>query len=207
MSPTASPLESALLDLVARDVTLDVATVATQFRCPPDDAERALDALTRRGAVDLHLDEETGALTYRPRVRIDASATSPPRPTPPSARPAAPRPPASLLATSPPPVPPERRKHSVVGMLWALVVPGFGLGYAAPWSVALLSGFLVLTLGSLFGALPIVGPWLEPLVVAMSAIGSALASLLYVKRFNQVGARSHLHDDVGDRILSRLSSV
>ena len=216
MTNAAFPLDAAILQLAAQGVALDVGTVATRLGCTPDAAEQALDDMARRGVVDLQLDEDSGALSYSPRGLDSMGGQSGPDPLPftPPTPPRSPRPGAHAYASPAPsrqttwappaPLVPPPMKHSIVGMLWALLIPGFGLLYAAPASVALLAGFLCFSAGELFEAIPLVGDWLSPLVMVACAIGSALLSLVYVKRFNEVGTRAHLDDDIGDQILSRV---
>ncbi len=211
MNDTPSSSDADILQLASRGVTLNVRTVAAHLGRTEEQAEETLDDMARRGVVDLQLDEDTGALSYVPRG-LDAMGTPPVEPSPApsypraSAPPHAPRPPANVVWRSPATgaMAPHQRKHPVVGMLWALLVPGFGLFYAAPFSVALLAGFLSFSAVELFEAMPLVGGVLSPLVMIACAVGSALLSLVYVKRYNQVGTRAHLDDDLGDRILSRV---
>lgn len=208
MNDTSSS-DAGILQLASRGVTLNVRTVAAHLGCSEEQAEETLDDMARRGVVDLQLDEDTGALSYVPRG-LDAMDPPPVAPSYNNHRASAPphahRPPANVGWRSPAAgaIAPHQRKHPVVGMLWALLVPGFGLFYAAPFSVALLAGFLSFSAVELFEAMPLVGGVLSPLVMLACAVGSALLSLVYVKRYNQVGTRAHLEDDLGDRILSRV---
>jgi len=211
MTDTASSLDAQILLLASRGVTLEVRTVAAHLQRSPEEAEQTLDDMARRGVVDLQLDEDTGALSYVPRG-LDAMGPPAEGPDPvpfgghtaPQAPPRPHGPTPVWRAPAPGAIAPQQRKHAVVGMLWALLMPGFGLFYAAPASVALLAGFLSFSVVELFEAMPFVGDWLSPVVMLACALGSALLSLVYVKRYNQVGTRAHLEDDLGDRILSRV---
>lgn len=172
--------EIAALQLASRGVSLTVANVAAHLELSLDQAEAHLDRMAEAGRLEVEVDESLGVVRYRP-IGLD-----PATPVRPFAQ-------AQLLT-------PQRHgatarpgsKNVVLGALIALLVPGFGLFYAAPASVALVAGLLVIVTGEALGALPFVGAVLGSVTHLTFALFSAVFAVLYVRQYNRYGARTHL---------------
>lgn len=178
----ADRFESDVLTLASRGVALTVANVARGLDLSLDEAERRLDDLAARGRLDLELNEDTGALFYVFRG-LDVTP-------PPAALARVPRPWAA--ATPPRHVPQGPQKSKLWAAVWALLVPGLGLAYAAPWSVGLGAGLALWVVVSGLATLPLVGAALSSLALGVGTLASVVMGLRYTDRFNQLGRRAHL---------------
>lgn len=169
--------EIAALQLASRGVTLTVANVAAHLELPLAQAEAHLDRMARDGRLEIELDDRLGVVRYRP-VGLDPATPVSPFAAQPT----------RVLAVPPKPA----QKNVVLGALVALLVPGFGLFYAAPFSIAAVAGVLTIVVGEAFEALPFVGAALSAVAYVACALASAALAVLYVRQYNRYGARTHL---------------
>lgn len=177
----ADRFETNIIGLASRGVTLSVANVARHLGLGLEETEKRLDQLASRGRLDLELNEDTGALFYVVRGLDVDCPTAALTPTPQVVAPAAPLP----------------QKRSLWAVLWAIVLPGLGLGYAAPWTVALGAGVGLWVVVQGLAALPLVGGLLSSVALGLGTVASVVLSLRYTRRFNQVGRRAHLDGPPG----------
>lgn len=167
--------EIAALQLASRGITLTVANVAAHLELPLAQAEAHLDRMAREGRLEVEVDERLGVVRYRPLGLDCATPVSPFAPT---------------RALAPPKPPGE--KNLVLGALIALLIPGFGLFYAAPLSVAAVAGMVAIVLGETLSALPLVGAGVGGAAHVFFALASAALSIPYVRQYNRYGTRTHL---------------
>ena len=170
--------EIAALRLASRGVTLTVANVAAHLELPPEQAEAHLDRMARAGRVEIEVDERLGVIRYRP-LGLDPST------------------PVTILAPTvalPRDLTPRRpaTKNVVLGALIALLIPGFGLFYAAPASIAVVAGLLAIVIGEAVQGIPFVGTILGIVAHFALALASAALAVFYVRQYNRYGERTHL---------------
>ena len=79
----------------------------------------------------------------------------------------------------------DRKKNLLVAFLLGLLLPGFGLLYAAPWLVAGVASVFAIVAYKMFAWIPLVGS----VVMGLLALCSALLSVTYARGFNQYGKR------------------
>ncbi len=170
---TFSEFELAVMQLAGRGVRLTVANVSAQLGITPTQAEAWLDDMTRAERLDVELDEELGLVFYRVRGLT---------------------PPEAYLTRLPHPPPPSLRKGKSlrVAALVGLLLPGAGLFYAAPLSVAVFGGLLTLVLVHVAAGVPLFGPILSSVALGVCALASSLFAVLYARRYNEEGKRAHL---------------
>jgi hypothetical protein len=166
--------ELAVIELANRGVRLTVANVAAQLHVAPKKAEKWLDDMAREGRLDLELDEVVGLVFYRVRGLT-------PAPTSIALRPA-----------SIPPVVHRGHKSPVAAAMLGLLLPGAGLLYAAPASVAAIAGLVTLVAITMTGALPVIGGLLSSITLGLCALLSGALGVMYVKQYNRHGRRTHL---------------
>jgi hypothetical protein len=173
--------EIAALQLASRGVTLTVANVAAHLEMPLAQAEAHLDRMARDGRLEVEVDERLGVVRYRPLGLDCAPPSMPFKPT-------------AMVSSSSrglaPPRPAE--KNAVLGALIALLIPGFGLFYAAPLSVAAVAGMIVIVLGEAVKGLPVIGGALGTVAYFAFAVASAALAVPYARQYNRYGARTHL---------------
>jgi hypothetical protein len=172
MSMKYEEFQVTVIELASQGTVLTVANVVALTRLEPAQVEGWLDQMTREGRLEIEVDDPSAAVCYR----VPGLTVRPPRFWQPS-RAAGVRPP---------------RKSTAVGVLAGLLVPGFGLLYAAPLSVAAIAGVVVLLGVKMLGAVPLLGGLLASIALGIGALGSGLLAVAYVRQYNRVGRRSHL---------------
>jgi hypothetical protein len=165
------PFELAVIELASRGVRLTVPNVAAALRLEPGKAEQWLDRMAYEGRLDVELDEEEGYVFYRVRGLSPMPTTLVPRPT------------FRMM---------RAHKSITAGALLGLLVPGLGLVYAAPVSVAAIAAIATLAAVKMLGVLPLFGPILSSIALGIAALTSAVLGALYVKQYNRFGRRTHL---------------
>jgi hypothetical protein len=175
---TYEQFELAVIQLARQGVRLTLANVCAGLHLEFARAEAWLDQMAQDGRLDVELDESEGLVFYRVRGLGPM--------------------PSSLQLRAPQPVqraPRRGKKSALVAVAFGLLVPGAGLLYAAPWSVALAGGLLAMVLVKMVGALPLLGGLLSSVVLGLCALSSALLGVLYTKQYNRYGRRTHLEAD------------
>jgi len=170
---TFDRFELAIIDLAQRGVCLTIANVAAYTRVPPTRAEEWLDKMAKEGRLDVELDEDHGIIYYRVRGLQEMPKAMVPAPQ------------HTFLQ-------PLGNKSVTWGATLGLLLPGVGLLYAAPWSVALVGTLLTIASVKMLGALPLLGWLLSSVALGIAALASAVLGTLYVKQYNKHGRRTHL---------------
>jgi hypothetical protein len=183
---TFQRFELSVMQLASRGVRLTVANVSAQIGVEPQQAEAWLDDMARQGRLDVELDEDVGLIFYRVRGLS---------------------PPPAYLATAPhrnapQPLQTQTDKNPRVAALLGLLLPGAGLIYAAPLSVAVFGGLLTLVLVNTAAAVPLLGGIASSVVLGLCALTSSLFAVMYTRRYNEHGRRTHLVAGTPRRIAS-----
>jgi len=144
------------------------------LRLPPSKAEEFLDKMAYEGRLDVELEETQGYVYYRVRGLS-------PMPT--------------AMVVRPELLPMRGQKSPAWGAALGLLMPGFGLFYAAPITAALIGGVAIIALVNVAGAFPLLGPLFAAMTLAVAALTSAILGAEYTKRYNQFGRRTHLGRD------------
>ncbi len=168
--------EMSVIELASRGIRLTVANVTACLHVEPTRAEEWLDRMAQEGRLDVEIDEDVGLIFYRvcglsPATTALAHNVQP-----------------SQQAIERPKGPKSAALGAALGMLF----PGFGLIYAAPWTVAALGTVGTLVVVKMFAALPLVGWLLSSIALGLCAIASGLAGMLYTQEYNRGGRRKHL---------------
>lgn len=172
---TFEAFELAVMDLASRGVRLTVANVCVHARLAPSRVEEMLDRMAHEGRLDVELDEDRGLIFYVVRGLT-------PAPQHLAVRAIDYRAPAPRIAN----------KSVALGAVLGLLMPGIGLVYAAPWSAALAVFAATFVAVKMVAAIPLFGWLLSSVVLGVGALASAALGMIYVRRFNQHGRRTHL---------------
>jgi hypothetical protein len=186
--------EMAIIELAHQGVRLTIPNVVASLKVKPDKAEEWLDDLARQDKLEVEIDEEEGIIYYRVRgltVTADQGGVGSELAAIGDRAMAA----ASLGAAlgglnrePASPLPKDKRKSLLAGILLGLFLPGLGLFYAAPWLLAVLGTVGIILVWKLLGWIPLIGS----LVIGTYALGSALLGGLYTAEFNRRGKRAKL---------------
>jgi hypothetical protein len=169
--------ELSVIELASRGVRLTVANVTASLRVEPNRAEEWLDRMAQEGRLDVEIDEEVGLIFYRVRgLSPTTTALAHGWPT------------GEQVLDQP-----KGSKSAAAGALLGLMLPGVGLIYAAPWTVAALGTVATLVAVKMFAALPLIGWLLSSIALGVCALASGLAGMLYTHEYNRRGGRKHLH--------------
>jgi hypothetical protein len=181
--------EMAVIDLAHDGVRITVPNVVARLKVPPTKAEAWLDELGAKGRLEVEVDGD-GIVYYRvrgltTRARADRAGLVPYGER--AVRQAAEGALRERFGQSS--LPKDKRKNLLVAFLAALILPGLGLFYAAPWIAA-----IVATLGAIvllwLAKIPLIGG----IIAAATALTSGVAGLLYAVEYNKTGKRTHIFD-------------
>ncbi len=198
--------EMAVIELAHEGVRVTIPNVVARLKVKPDQAEKWLDDLAREGKLDVEIDEDEAIIYYRVRgltvteekssVGSELAAIGDKAMAAASLGVAL----GGLSREKASPLPKDKRKSLLAGILLGLLLPGLGLFYAAPWLLALLGTVGIILVWKLLGWIPLIGS----LVIGTYALGSALLGGLYVAEFNRTGKRAKLMKNTsGKRRLPR----
>ena len=182
--------EMAVIDLAHDGVRLTVPNVVARLKVPPTKAEAWLDELGAKGRLEVEVDGD-GIVYYRVRglttkaARGDRGGLVPYGER--AVRQAAEGALRDRFGQST--LPKDQRKNLLVAFLAALLLPGLGLFYAAPWVAAILGTLAAMVLLWL-AKLPLIGG----IIAAATALTSGVAGLLYAVEYNKSGKRTHILD-------------
>ncbi len=170
--------EVSVIELASRGTRLTIANVVAALGVAPKSAEEWLDQMAHAGRLEVELDENEGVVFYKVRglsLQQQGQGWFGPRP---------------MVR--------KREKSALVGALAGLLVPGFGLVYAAPLSAAALATLCIIVATKMAAAFPLIGPLLSSVVLGVAALCSAALGAAYVKQYNVRGRREHLHNPEAD---------
>ena len=179
---TYEAFELAVIDLASKRVRLTVANVAAFTKVTPTQVEAWLDQMSAAGRLECELDENLGLIYYRVRGLSDVGHS-----------------PNSWAVTWPiTPAPihyptPRRQKNVVLGAIFALLFPGFGLIYCAPLSATFVATLVIFLAVKMAGAFPLIGGLLGSVTLGVCALASAFLATMYVRKYNAEGKRGHVH--------------
>lgn len=180
--------EMAVIDLAHEGVRLTVPNVVARLKIAPTKTEAWLDELAAKGRLEVEVDGE-GIVYYRvrgltARARRDPAAALVPYGERAVRRAAA----GALNERFGSTLPKEQRKSLLAAFLLALVFPGIGLFYAAPWVAALVGTLAAAVALGLLAKIWFIGG----IIAAATAITSGVAGLLYAVEYNKRGQRTHI---------------
>jgi hypothetical protein len=200
---TFHTFEQAVIQLASRGTRLTVANVVAHLSIEPSQAEDWMDEMARQSRLDVELDEDVGLIYYRVRGLTPAPAYLAPAGYGRYAPPAATTPLGSSSRASSAPM--KRQKSTKAAAVFGLLLPGAGLFYAAPFSAAVVAGLLTLVAVKMAAVIPLIGPLMSSVALGVCALVSALFGVLYARRYNQHGRRTHLAEGTPRRIYSAAS--
>ncbi|MCC6526592.1 MAG: hypothetical protein IT373_28345 [Polyangiaceae bacterium] len=193
--------ETAVIELASEGTPITTANVVAHLKMRPATAEAWLDKMAKDGRLDVDVDEEDAVLVYRvkgltvkgPGAKKEGTAAKLVRDL------EAWEPPARALglargASGGRALAAGQKKSVLLGALIGLV-PGLGLFYAAPFSVALVASVAVLVVvGALkiLALVPLLGGFIWFLGVGALVVVSALLGAMYAHLYNQHGRRTNL---------------
>ncbi|MBW2454623.1 MAG: hypothetical protein JRI68_08935 [Deltaproteobacteria bacterium] len=187
--------EMAIIELAHEGVRLTIPNVVARLKVKPKQAEAWLDDLAKHDKLDVEIDEDEAIIYYRVRGLTVTAADQPSIGSELSAIGDKAMAAAQLgvaLGRSnrgpSKPVPEEKRKSILAGILLGLFLPGLGLAYAGPWLLAVLGTVGFVLVWKLLGWIPLIGG----LVMGTYALASALLGGLYTAAFNRTGKRAKL---------------
>jgi hypothetical protein len=174
--------ELSVIELAGQGVQLSVPNVSAYLRVAPSKTEEWLDKMAYEGRLDVELEEDQGYVYYRVRgLTPFPGGSHTPMP--------------SAMVVRPELLPMRGQKSATWGAIFGLLIPGFGLFYAAPITAAILGGVALAVLVNVAGAFPLLGPLFAAMTLALGALTSAILGAEYTKRYNAFGCRTHLERD------------
>ncbi len=191
----------AVIELAEEGTSLTAANVVARLRIAPDEADAHLARMARDGRLEREVDADSGVLEYRvrglsrksggKRALDDLEAAIG----------------GDVLAKAGTaalgikkqkggqPLPLSLRRKVKLGVALGFFLPGFGLAYAAPWTITAVASVVFVVGFKILSLIPFLSGMLTVGFVALFAVASAVLGGLYTWQYNQMGRRAALGDE------------